>query len=85
MAAHYRKQMGLGLDGKPRRYGRPKSMFRNPMSDKCRCGHVRGSHNCDQAWQRCGNTACIHEHCDCQKFEIANAPGEPRAQTTKKL
>lgn len=24
MAANYRKQMGLGLDGKTRRYGKPK-------------------------------------------------------------
>lgn len=26
MAAYYRKQMGLGLDGKPRRYGKPKKV-----------------------------------------------------------
>ncbi len=46
----------------------------NPRN-KCKCGHVLGSHGQDLSWARCGTTACRHRHCDCQKFESPNAPG----------
>jgi hypothetical protein len=53
------------------------SFLRDPGKDLCKCGHIRRSHNEDLPWARCGNTACRHQQCECEKFEM-RPPGKPR-------
>ena len=52
-------------------------MWRDPGSEKCKCGHVRNSHGQDLPWARCGNTTCKHDHCECQAF-TPNDRGQAR-------
>ena len=40
-------------------------VWRDPGSQKCRCGHVRNRH---ETHRMSDNTACRHPHCECKAF-----------------